>query len=38
MYTVYDRLGQNFIPCLGQTGTKLYTLFRKDSPEIIHPA
>ena len=35
MHTVKDRLGQNYIPCLGQTRAKLYALFRTERTKTI---
>ena len=35
MHTVKDRLGQNYIPCLGQIRVKLYALFRTERTKTI---
>ena len=35
MHTVKDRLGQNYIPCLGQIRAKLYDLFRTERTKTI---
>ena len=35
MHTVYDRPARNYIPCLGQTRAKLYTLFRTERTKTI---
>ena len=35
MHTVKDRLGQNYIPCLGQIRAKLYALFRTERTKTI---
>ena len=35
MHTVWESLARNYIPCLGQTCAKLYTLFRTERTKTI---